>query len=139
MKLSIARSVSMCLLAACAILAAAKAAEPVYNPSAEVRMAAVITGVRQVPEGSPMAGVHLTMQSKTGSVDVYLGPPAFLKIFRTEFPAGTRIEVVGARAGEVILAREVTIGATSITLRDETGAPVWEHWGVSADRAVTGG
>jgi hypothetical protein len=125
------------------VAAASLSPEPVYNPSAEVRMSAVITGVRQVPAGSPMAGVHLTVQAKTGTADVYLGPADFIKIFKTNFPAGAPVEIIGSRVtaagGEVILAREVTEGPTSITLREFTGAPVWEHWGVVADRAVSGG
>jgi len=106
-------------------------------------MSAVITGVRQVPAGSPLAGVHLTVQVKTGVADVYLGPADFIKIFKTNFPAGAPIQIIGARVasagGEVILAREVTEGPTSITLRELTGVPVWEHWGVVADSAVSGG
>jgi len=122
---------------------ASKAGGPIYNPSAEVRFSAVITGARQVAEG-PLPGVHLTAQSKTGVADVYLGPSDFLKIFKTSFPVGAPIQVIGSRVkigdSETILAREVTEGETTLTLRDFGGAPVWEHWGVPADRAVaTGG
>jgi hypothetical protein len=145
MKPSNARiTLGVSLLALCGLAAAASITpEPVYNPSAEIRMSAVITGVHQVPAGSPMAGVHLTVQAKTGTADVYLGPAEFIKIFKTSFPAGAPIQIVGSRVagagGEVILAREVSEGATSITLRELTGVPVWEHWGVVADTAVSGG
>jgi hypothetical protein len=144
MKSSTARTtLGVSLLALCGMaFAASNSAAPVYNPSTEVRMSAVITGVRQIPDG-PMAGVHLTVQAKTGTADVYLGPAEFLKIFKTNFPSGAPIQIIGSRvataSGEVILAREVTEGATSITLREFTGAPVWEHWGVVADTAVSGG
>jgi hypothetical protein len=130
-KTRIALGVSVLALSG---LAASLTPEPVYNPSAEVRMSAVITAVRQVPQGSPLAGTHLTVQTKTATADVYLGPTNFIKFFKTEFPVGAAIQIVGARAdaGDVILAREVTEGATSIMLRDFTGAPVWQHWGVAA-------
>jgi hypothetical protein len=86
-----------------------------------------------------MAGVHLTVQPKnSAATDVYLGPTAFIKIFKTNFPTGAPVQVIGAKAGDVILAREVTEGATSITLRDADGSPVWENWGVSAPTSVTG-
>jgi len=114
-----------------------------YNPSAEVRISAVITGVRRVPEGNPLPGVHVTAQSKTGVADVYLGPSDFLKIFKTNFPVGAPIQVIGSRIkmgdADTILAREVTEGDTTLTLRDFGGAPVWEHWGVPADRSVASG
>jgi len=123
---------------------ASKANGPMYNPSAEVRFSAVITGARQVPEGNPLPGVHLTAQSKTGVTDLYLGPSDFLKIFKTNFPIGAPIQVIGSRVkmgdSETILAREVTEGDTTLTLRDFGGAPVWEHWGVAADHTMaTGG
>lgn len=140
MKTNIARGVSVCLLAFAGVaVTVAKSPDPVYNPSAEVRISAVITGVRQVPEGNPLAGLHVTVQPKNASpVDVYMGPTAFLKIFKTAFPVGAAIQVIGARSGDGILAREVTEGATSITLRELTGVPVWEHWGVIADGGASG-
>src|SRR5262249_38837765 len=106
------------------------------NPTTEVRVMAVITGVRQVPENGPMAGVHLTVQLKTGTADVYLGPSDFLKMLKTNFKVGAPVQVVGFRlqsgAAEMILAREVTDGDITLTLREVSGAPVWEHWGVVA-------
>lgn len=118
------------------------AAAPVYNPSAEVRFSAVITGVRQVTEG-PLTGTHVTAQSKAGVADVYLGPSDFLKIFKTNFPVGAGIQVIGARAtvgdGQTIMAREVTEGDTTLTLRDFGGAPVWEHWGAAVDPSAAVG
>jgi hypothetical protein len=144
MKSSIARTtLGVSLLALCGMaFAASNTAGPVYNPSTEVRMSGLITGVRQVPDG-PMPGVHLTVQSKTATADVYLGPAEFLKIFKVNFPSGAPIQLIGSRiptaSGEVVLAREFTEGATTITLREFTGTPVWEHWGVVADSAVTGG
>jgi hypothetical protein len=124
--------------------AAPNSSGPLYNPSAEVRFSAVITGARQVPEGNPLPGLHVTAQSKAGVTDVYLGPSDFLRIFKTNFPVGAPIQVIGSRVkmgdSESILAREVTEGDTTLTLRDFGGAPVWEHWGVPADRSVaTGG
>jgi len=123
--------------------AAPNAGGPLYNPSTEVHFSAVITGVRQVPDGV-LPGVHLTAQAKTGVVDVYLGPADFLKIFKTNFPVGASIQVIGSRvsvgASDTLLAREVTEGSTTITLRDFGGAPEWEHWGAAVDPAiVTGG
>jgi hypothetical protein len=109
---------------------------PVYNPFKEVRVAAVVAGIQEAPANSPLPGVHLTTQT---DVDVYLGPSKFLEKFKTDIPIGAGIEVTGSTVkmgdSEVFLAREVTKGNTTITLRDELGAPVWEHWGAIADRS----
>jgi hypothetical protein len=50
----------------------------------------------------------------------------------TEFKKGDQIEVVGAKntaaAGEEILAKEITVGNNTTTLRDDKGIPVWSGW-----------
>jgi hypothetical protein len=65
-----------------------------------------------------------------------------MKIFKTNFKVGAGIQVIGSHvqggATETILAREVTEGDTTLTLREFAGAPVWEHWGVAADVNVGG-
>src|SRR5579872_1994089 len=112
-----------------------KANEPVYNPATMVDVEGTITAVRQVPAGSPLEGVHLTLKAKTSTVDVYLAPADFLRIFKTNFPVGYDVRVVGSKVNfgnaDVILTNEVDLGTTSITLRDGSGAPVWQNWGVS--------
>jgi len=139
MKSSNVRVLGVSLLALCGVAFGASNPEPIYNPSTEARISAVITGVRQVPDG-PLAGVHLTVQSKTGTVDVYLGPTDFIRFFKTDFPAGAPVQVIGSRvpggSGEVVLAREVTEGATTLTLREFTGVPIWRHWGVELNSSA---
>jgi hypothetical protein len=112
-----------------------QANEPAYNPAAMVDVVGTITAVRQVPASSPLEGVHLTLKSKNSTFDAYLGPADFLKIFKTNFPVGTEVRVIGSKVSfgnnDVILANEVHIGPTSIILRDGSGAPVWQNWGVA--------
>lgn len=121
-------------LAAIPMLAATKANEPVFNPATMVQVAGNIAAVKTVAAGSPLAGMHLTVTTKTGSVEVYLGPSDFLKIFKTNFPVGAYVSVIGSKvnfqSSAVVLANQVGIGATDITLRDGAGAPVWENFGV---------
>lgn len=111
--------------------------EPVYNPATVVDVDGTIAAVKQVPAGSALEGVHLTVKTKAGSLDVYLGPADFLRIFRTNFPVGAEVEVVGSKAkfqgSDVILTRDVAIGQATITLRDPNGAPEWKNWGVEID------
>ncbi len=116
-------------------LAGSKVNEPAYNPATMVELEGTITAVRQVPAGSPLEGVHLTVKSKTSTVDVYLAPADFLKIFKTNFAVGYDVRVLGSKVSfgntDVVLSNEVNIGITSIILRDGSGAPVWQNWGVS--------
>ena len=113
------------------------ASDPAYNPATVVDVDGVITGVRHVPAGSPLEGVHLTLKLKSGSVDVYLAPADFMRIFRTNFPLGAEVEVIGSKVksqnSDVILTRDVAIGAATINLRDAGGAENWKNWGVEAD------
>jgi hypothetical protein len=115
-------------------LSGAKANEPAFNPATMVELQGTITAVRQVPAGSPLEGLHLTVKSKASTVDVYLAPNDFLKIFKTNFPVGGNVRVVGSKVNfanaDVILSNEVDIGITEIILRDGSGAPVWQNWGV---------
>lgn len=57
--------------------------EPAYDPATMVDTQGTITftAVRQVPVGSRLEGIHLTVKSKTSTIDIYLGPADFLKIF----------------------------------------------------------
>jgi hypothetical protein len=116
-------------------LGGSKTNEPTYNPATMVDVEGTITAIRQVPVGSALEGVHLTVKTKTAAVDVYLAPADFLRIFKTNFPVGYDVRVVGSKvnfgAADVILTNEVDIGATSITLRAGSGAPIWQNWGAS--------
>lgn len=140
---SIQRTLGICVFTLGATVFAASnqpvkaSADPAYNPATIVDVDGIITGVHQVPAGSPLEGMHLTVKTKTGSTDVYLAPTEFLKIFRTNFPVGAEIEVVGSKVkaggSDVILTRDVAIGQATITLRDPNGAETWKNWGVEVD------
>lgn len=111
--------------------------EPSYNLATTTQVAGIVTGIRQVPAGSPLAGTHLTLKSKNAMVDVYLGPADFLKFLKVSFPVGDEISVTGSKVkldnADVILSRQVDDGSALITLRDSSGAGDWQHWGQEID------
>jgi hypothetical protein len=73
--------------------------------------------------GSP-AGMHLLVASHEGLVDAHVGP--FLsKEIKEALHTGTPVQIVGAMATlngrNYLLARELTVGGTTITVRSEHG------------------
>lgn len=138
---SIQRTLGVCVFMLGASVFAASnqpaASEPAYNPATVVDVDGIITAVHQVPAGSPLEGTHLTVKSKSGSIDVYLAPTDFLRFFKTSFPVGAEVEVVGSKVkfagSDEVLTRDVAIGQATISLRDANGAPNWKNWGVEAD------
>jgi len=104
-------------------------AEPRYDPAATVAFDGLVTETREVPKGSPMRGLHLTVDSGKESLDVYLGPMEFMKRFNFTFDRGDRVEVTGSKVkfagASVVLAREVRRHSETLYLRDSSGNPNW--------------
>jgi hypothetical protein len=63
---------------------------------------------------------------------VHVAPSEFLKEIDTSFNKGDQVVVVGAKAPnapeEEMLAREITDGNNTATLRDDKGIPIWAAW-----------
>ncbi len=103
---------------------------PQYNLKTEINIEGTIAKVREVPEGEALAGVHFSMQAKGENYDVYVGPVAFLKFLGVTLKEGEKfVGVIGSpvkvNGADFLLAREVRIGKTFISLRDEKGIPNW--------------
>jgi hypothetical protein len=111
--------------------------EPSYTPATVVSVNGTIAAIRQVAAGNPLAGVHVTLKTKTDTLDVYLAPSAFLKFLKADFPVGDHIQVIGSKvkfeSADMILARQVDDGADLVTLRESSGASEWQHWGQEVD------
>jgi len=108
----------------------ANKAGPKYDVKNEVKVKGVIEEIRQV--AGPFEGTHLVVKTESKTVLVHVAPADFLKEIDTAFNKGEEIEVVGCKAPdaseEEILAREITVGQNTTTLRDEKGVPVWSGW-----------
>jgi len=103
---------------------------PKYDATKEVKIKGVVEDIREVP--GDYEGTHLVVKTDTGEVLVHVAPAAFLKEIDTEFKKGDTVEVVGCKAPDTteneILAREITVGTNTTTLRDDKGIPVWAGW-----------
>jgi hypothetical protein len=103
---------------------------PKYDVANEVKIKGVIEEVREVP--GEFEGTHLVVKTETKTVLVHVAPSEFLKEIDTSFNKGDQVQVVGAKAPdsaeEEILAREITDGNNTATLRDDKGVPIWAGW-----------
>ncbi len=103
---------------------------PKYDSANEVKIKGVVVEVREVP-GQP-EGTQLVVKTDTKTVLVRVAPTDFLKEIDTTFNKGDEVVVVGAKApdspDEEILAREITDGSNTATLRDDKGIPIWAGW-----------
>ena len=122
------------LLASAAWAQTASKTGPKYDMKNEVKIKGVIDEVRDVP--GPSGGTKLAVKSDSKTVLVYVGPTAFLKEIDTTFNKGEQVEITGCKAPdateEEILAREITVGQNTTTLRDDKGVPIWSGWKTSS-------
>jgi hypothetical protein len=104
--------------------------EPPYDAKAEVNFTGTIVKVDEIAPGSVLAGFHLTVQTRTDSFEVYLGPASFIKRLDMPLRVGLKdIGVTGSRikfaGNDLMLAREVRVEKTVFSLRDGNGVPNW--------------
>ena len=103
---------------------------PKYDIKNEVKIKGVIDEVRHLPGSFP--GTQLVVKTDSKTVIVDTAPTEFLKEIETTFNKGEEVQVVGCKVpdttDEEILAREITVGQNTTTLRDDKGVPVWAGW-----------
>jgi hypothetical protein len=109
--------------------------EPRYDTTSPVDLMVVVEGDREVPKGTPLAGMHLVVRPEsskegTDTVEVYLGPADFIKDFQITFAKGDRLQVSGSKVkyagASMILAKDVRRDTTTMYLREPNGAPLWK-------------
>lgn len=107
----------------------AKTTGPAYNLAGEIKFKGVVDEVREIPESGD---TQLVVTTDTKTILVYVGPTNFLKEIEVTFNKGDQVQVTGSPSTgsveEVILAREITAGTNTFTLRDDKGIPVWTGW-----------
>lgn len=108
---------------------AAPGGMPKYDRATEVTIRGSIEEVQESP--ADKGEVHLLVLVKTaqGITAVHLCPHKFLQEFEVNFAKGDQVEVTGSKVkmdgSDVILAREIVKGTSTLVLRDKQGAPVW--------------
>lgn len=104
---------------------AAKA--PEYDPKAEVTIKGVVEDFHESKTRGDHPGLHLVVKTETETIEVHACPLRFMKDLEFSIDKGDTVTVIGSRpgGGEVLVAREVQKGQTSLILRDKDGTPVW--------------
>ena len=100
-----------------------------YNPAAEITAAGSVEQIIPWPDAEGNAGLHLVIQTASGLVVLRVAPALFVGMNNFSFNRGDQIEVVGTPVGrdnKTLIARVVRFAGKTLTLRDESGAPIWE-------------
>jgi hypothetical protein len=129
-RVVVGMAAALVLMVAMGVRASAQMAPMTYDLRTEATLTGTVDDVMTVPGTGPMSGTHLALKTKTETIHVMLGPTAFVEKQGVAFAKGDQVSVVGSRIKgqgfEAILARTVTKGRQTITLRDEDGAPRWQ-------------
>jgi hypothetical protein len=109
---------------------------PMYNARTEASFTGVVTSVKRVPASgqhcwgaADVNGAHLTFETATETIEVHLGPVAILEAKNVTIANGDTLTILGSRitlgGTPVLLAREISRGDQTWTLRNPAGWPLW--------------
>jgi hypothetical protein len=115
-------------------------AAPMYNSQTEASFMGIVKAVNRVPASGQhcwsavdVYGAHLTFETASETIDVHLGPAAMLDQKNVTIASGDTLRILGSRimlgGTPVLLAREITRGDQTWTLRNPAGFPLWNHGG----------
>jgi hypothetical protein len=101
-----------------------------YDAKTEVRLTGAVGEVKTARNPwSNVKDTRLFLKTDTGTVEIHLGPTAFLTEKKVTIRTGETLEVIGSRVtvgeSQVVLARDVRKGDLEWTLRDAEGQPLW--------------
>lgn len=102
---------------------------PAYDSKSETIFKGTAVEVKTARSRSGVRETQLLLKTDTGTLEIQLGPTAFLAEKQVEIRKGDTLEVTGSRVtiGEapVVLARDIRMGDDAWVLRDATGRPLW--------------
>jgi hypothetical protein len=112
-----------------------RAGGPRYDTATEATVTGTVDSVEQIAGPGAgrgrrgLGGTHLTLKTKTETLEVHLGPTAFLNEKKVMIAKGDRLVITGSRvtvdSEKVFIAKEVQKGDNTWTLRDAAGLPMW--------------
>jgi hypothetical protein len=104
-----------------------------FDPATVATISGTVVSVDKVkPIKGMYSGIHLTLKSEKGNIDVHLGPEWYIERLDTKILKGDAIEVKGSQvtiAGKpALIAAEVKKDDNILVLRDNNGIPAWAGW-----------
>jgi hypothetical protein len=109
-----------------------------YDMTTETTITGTVEGVENLAGTGGrgrrgMGGTHLVVKTDKESVEVHVGPTAYLAEKGITFAKGDRLEILGSQVTvdkeTVLIARQVKKGDNTWTLRDASGRPAWSGSG----------
>jgi len=106
-------------------------AEPKYDVQSETKIKGTIEELKFPEKGKEKEIAYLILKGPEKSVNVSLCPKSFLDDMGITLAKGDEISLTASRitaeGAEILLARDVSKGGDTLTLRDAKGEPVW-NW-----------
>ena len=107
---------------------------PMYDVKTETTITGAVESIETItgPSGRRrrgLGGTHLIVKTKTETLDVHVGPTAYLTEQKITLAKGDTVEILGSRVTiddePVFLVRQIAKGTDKWTLRDASGRPLW--------------
>lgn len=115
-----------------------RGASPMYDVKTETTIKGTVESVETITaEGGRgrrgLGGTHLTVKTEKETLEVHVGPTAYLTEKGITLAKGDTLEILGSRVTidnePVVIARQIKKGDNTWTLRDAAGRPLWSGRG----------
>jgi hypothetical protein len=100
---------------------------PEYDPKAEITFKGTIEDYHESQVRGDHPGLHLIVKTETETIEVHACPVRYMRELDFPLEKGDEVTIVGSRPGGtgLVVAREITKGQATLTLREKSGAPIW--------------
>ena len=115
-----------------------RGASPMYDVKTETTIKGTVESVETVTGTGGrgrrgLGGTHLTVKTEKETLEVHVGPTAYLTEKGITLAKGDTLEILGSRVTidkePVVIARQIKKGDNTWTLRDASGRPMWSGRG----------
>ena len=100
-----------------------------YDHANETTVGGTITQVISAVGPDGAVGVHATVKTEAGLVNVQIGPAMYIGMNNFSFLLGDRVAIIGAKVTQngvtAVWTRAITKDGQTLVLRDENGTPKW--------------
>lgn len=106
-----------------------------YDVKTETTIKGTVESVETITAagGRGLGGTHLTAKTEKETLEVHVGPTAYLTEKGITLVKGDTLEILGSRVTidkeRVVIARQIKKGDNTWTLRDAAGRPLWSGRG----------